>query len=216
MLSKIDAFVARLEQQEHADNYFNPYRNKQLAENLRAYLYLLAEHVSNPVLLVGEAPGYKGCRITGIPFSSGKIFERFRHPMLQALQDKVEFAHMESENTATIVWEYLSKGRKTKQKRWQQTPLFWNSFPFHPHPVGNENKNRAPTSTEIAQGKEYLIELYCIFQPCIVAGVGDKGVACAKKSFPELDIAHIRHPSFGGKSDFIKGMNMLNRRINSI
>ncbi len=25
------------------------------------------------VLLIGEAPGYKGCKITGIPFTSGEV-----------------------------------------------------------------------------------------------------------------------------------------------
>jgi len=32
---------------------------------------MASEKNKSKILIVGEAPGYKGCRITGIPFTSG-------------------------------------------------------------------------------------------------------------------------------------------------
>ena len=151
------------------------------------------------VLLIGEAPGYKGCKITGIPFTSGKVFENVAHPVLLQLKDKMVLSKIESENTATIVWKYLAKKAIT--------PLFWNSFPFHPHNSENQNTNRRPSSDEIAHSVRYLRALHEIFKPDQIAGIGNAGVECAKQAFPNVEIRYIRHPSFGGKSDFIKGMD---------
>ncbi len=110
----------------------------------------------------------------------------------------MKIRHLESENTASIVWEYLQSVTRL--------PLFWNAFPFHPHPAGNERKNRAPSVAEVNEGSEYLKELADIFQPSTIAGLGHKGTACVKKVFNE-DVLYIRHPSYGGKRDFLKGMS---------
>ena len=83
----------------------------------------------------------------------------------------------------------------------------WNSFPFHPHPEGEENKNRSPTDEEISFGIKFLRALNKMFSPEVIAGIGNAGVDCAQQAFPESEIRYIRHPSFGGKSDFIKGMD---------
>ena len=104
-----------------------------------------------------------------------------------------------AENTAAIVWRYLST-RKT-------TPLFWNSFPFHPHPENSREKNRAPTSVEIDEGVVYLAALHRLYQPRVVAGIGKAGLKCAQRAFPDADIRYIRHPSYGGKREFSEGMD---------
>jgi hypothetical protein len=46
---------------------FNQYRDERLAERLTRYL---DERADAPVLLVGEAAGYRGARVSGIPFTS--------------------------------------------------------------------------------------------------------------------------------------------------
>src|SRR4051812_37821456 len=46
---------------------FNQYRAERLAERLTSYLEARADA---PVLLVGEAAGYRGARVSGIPFTS--------------------------------------------------------------------------------------------------------------------------------------------------
>ena len=64
-----------------------------------------------------------------------------------------------------------------------------------------------PTDEEIEYGVKFLHALNIIFKPEIIAGIGNSGVDCAKHAFPEIEIKYIRHPSFGGKSEFIEGMN---------
>lgn len=121
------------------------------------------------------------------------------YPLLAALKDKIQLPRIETESTATIVWNYLSEK--------EITPLFWNSFPFHPHDKGKINGNRAPNDAEVKFGAEILSELYHIYKPEFVAGIGHKGVAALKQAFPKQTISYIRHPSNGGKAQFIEGMN---------
>jgi len=65
-----DAFVERLAQ-VRIGSTFNQYgegpRAPLLRDRLRSYLGV---HVDADFLLVGEAPGYRGARVSGIPFTS--------------------------------------------------------------------------------------------------------------------------------------------------
>jgi uracil-DNA glycosylase len=128
------------------------------------------------VLLVGEAPGYKGCRITWIPFTSGRVFQDVAHPMLQELRTKITLPAITGESTATIVWNYLAEKEKT--------PFFWNSFPFHPHCTDNPASNRAPTNTEIEFGSQILTDTVEMYKPDLIAGIGHKGIKAIKHTFP--------------------------------
>lgn len=153
------------------------------------------------VLLVGEAPGYKGCRMTGIPFTSGALIGKEQHQIFSEIGPHIHLDVIESENSASLVWQTL-KGQT-------HYPLFWNAFPFHPHPKGNQNKNRAPNAKELVEGAGYLAELLEIFSPVTVAGIGRKGVGSVEKIRPGRKALYIRHPSYGGKKDFTKGMKNL-------
>lgn len=200
-MNRINELIKELSRRKNSPTVTNPYLNRDNVDNLRCYLNFMCNMAGKRVLLVGEAPGYKGCNLTGIPFTSGQVFERFEHPLLDTIKNRLKLERIESENTATIVWDYLSRKK--------HAPLFWNAFPFHPHPPGKINNNRKPNAREIHEGVQYLLTICQIFQPELLAGIGEVGVEGAKIAFPELDIAYIRHPSFGGKADFIKGMDKL-------
>lgn len=200
-MTALDSFLDTLSKPRNTGMMKNPYRQPQLRHNLRCYLQAMLGWPGKRVLLVGEALGFKGGKLTGLPFSSGTIYQRFDHPLLQLIGPQLQIDAVESENTATIVWEYLSQSG--------HTPLFWNAYPFHPHPKGLPNKNRAPTTEEVRKGIRYLRLLAELFEPEIIAGVGGKGLQCARKAFPEREVFAIRHPSYGGKADFIAGMESL-------
>ncbi len=200
-MSNIQKYIEVLSVRESSSTVFNFYQSRRVANNLKHYLEVMISHKGKRILLVGEAPGYKGCKITGIPFTSGEVIRTSRHPILEKVRNSIYLSKVESENTATIVWEYLEKKKSA--------PLFWNSFPFHPHPKGNPDRNRLPNKKEIKEGISYLASLAEIYQPDIVAGIGHSGECSAKQAFPEKRIKYIRHPSFGGKSDFIDGMNKI-------
>ena len=200
-MTSLDHFIRELRHYPGSETVANPYVNRALAENLRVYLTEMLARGGERVLLVGEAPGYRGCKLTGIPFTSGTVFARSEHPFIRKIGPRIHLATVESENTATIVWDYLF-GRET-------VPLFWNSFPFHPHPAGNGLGNRAPTAQEMREGLRFLARLGEMYRPGRIGGIGGKGTLAARRAFPDREVARIRHPSHGGKRDFIAGMDIL-------
>ena len=91
---------------------------------LAAYLEARADA---PLLLVGEAPGYRGARISGIPFTSERQLT----------------GSGPAEATATIVHRVLAELGLAGQV------LLWNVVPTHP---GSATSNRPPTAAEVAAG----------------------------------------------------------------
>jgi len=112
-MNSIDDFVLQLSKKRNTLTVSNPYLDPALANNLKIYLNAIYQLPDKPILLVGEALGFKGGKLTGIPFSSGQVFDRFDHPFLQQIRKNITLNNIESENTATIVWEYLTKRQIT-------------------------------------------------------------------------------------------------------
>lgn len=80
MEKSINKFINRLASVENLTDVFNQYSiefsdNKVRRNNLRLYLNQISQ-LRPKVLLVGEAPGYHGCRFTGVPFTSEYILLR--------------------------------------------------------------------------------------------------------------------------------------------
>jgi hypothetical protein len=126
-----ERFVARLASARIGAT-FNFYREGSGADLRRARLveYLQAR-ADAPLLLVGEAAGYRGARISGIPFTSERQLTG-RGP---------------AEATATIVHRVLAELGLEGQV------LLWNVVPTHP---GNESSNRRPTCVEVVAGRRFL------------------------------------------------------------
>ena len=116
---------------------FNQYaagaRAQLLCERLVRYL---DERAEAPILLVGEAPGYRGARVSGIPFTSERQLT----------------GTGPAEATATIVQRVLG------ELDLADDVLLWNVVPTHP---GTDASNRRPTSAEVRAGTEFLRELAC-------------------------------------------------------
>lgn len=204
---KIEKFVESLAHTKPTQHSVNPYsyekkengiRRRNLAEYLAARL---DSDVS--VLLVSEAPGYRGTRRTGVPFSSEKII--LTHPFFTSRKFfSVENAdNPMAESSASIVWETMDE--------LQFYPLIWAAFPLHPHQPGNEESNRAPTQEEMLIGQTSLQSLMEIFEITTVAAVG----RAAEKALGMLNIAaiQIRHPSHGGSDLFRNGLAELVRTL---
>jgi uracil-DNA glycosylase len=100
-------------------------------DRLAAYLESRAD---SPWLLVGEAPGFRGARVSGIPFTSERQLT----------------GTGPAEATATIVHRVLDELGLATQV------LLWNVVPTHP---GTESSNRPPTAGEIASGRVFADEL---------------------------------------------------------
>jgi len=102
-----------------------------LRERLAAYLEARA---GAGVLLVAEAPGYRGTRVSGIPLTSERQLT----------------GAGPAEATATVVHSVLAELGA------EDDVLLWNTVPTHP---GDECANRAPTRAEIAAGLPFAHEL---------------------------------------------------------
>jgi uracil-DNA glycosylase len=113
----------------------NFYRDGEGAATRRERLrgYLLARRGA-PLLLVGEAPGYRGTRVSGIPFTSERQIS----------------GSGPSESTATIVHRVLGE---LGIADWT---LLWNALPAHPHLPGQPESNRRPRRDEVALGLPFV------------------------------------------------------------
>ncbi|MFK7819651.1 MAG: uracil-DNA glycosylase family protein [Planctomycetaceae bacterium] len=196
----IPNFLRQLKRVESTATVRNPYDSKDAVRNLRAYLNAICENSSGH-LLIGEAPGYKGCALTGIPFTSPRVLRSGAHPFLDALRPSLSVTDDVAEATATMMWNALDRNGTV--------PAMWNAFPFHPHQPGNADSNRVPSWDEIRSCKRFIERIFDIAMPQTIVAVGNTSARTLEKLFPELEFESVRHPSFGGKADFIKGMNRL-------
>ncbi|MDQ3876656.1 MAG: uracil-DNA glycosylase [Actinomycetota bacterium] len=111
---------------------FNQYRESDLCRRrLIAYLEARAEA---PLLLVGEAAGYRGARGSGLPFTSER---------------QVTGSGL-AEATATVVHGVLEALNLTDDV------LLWNVVPTHPHRPGEPASNRPPTRGEVEAARPFL------------------------------------------------------------
>ena len=194
----LNRLLKELSQRKSSEAVFNQYQNNCILNNLKAYITYLLRY-NTEILLIGEAPGYRGCRLTGIPFTSGEVIKTSRHTIFKEIGSEIVLPQIASENTATILWELLGINNSV--------PILWNAFPFHPHQRGKPESNRRPDVSEIKEGETYLRIIYELFKPRKLCSLGRVGESLLRELFPNSTITYIRHPSHGGKKDFIKGMN---------
>jgi uracil-DNA glycosylase len=114
---------------------FNQYSRSQLCcERLESYLES-RRHAE--ILLVGEAAGYRGARVSGVPFTSERQLTGCGP----------------AEATATIVHRVLA------ELGFEDQVLLWNVVPTHPHRTDRPNTNRRPSRDEVKASGVFLAEV---------------------------------------------------------
>jgi uracil-DNA glycosylase len=126
-----DDLVARLAS-ARIGGTFNQYAGSSLRrERLRNYLEARA---GAKVVLVGEAAGYRGARVSGLAFTSERQLT----------------GTGPAEASATIVHRVLARLGV------EDDVLLWNVVPTHP---GTESSNRAPRRDEVDAAAPFLAEV---------------------------------------------------------
>jgi hypothetical protein len=152
------------------------------------------------MLLLFEAPGYRGCTLSGIPVTSERI-------MLKGIDQWGLFGagyratsgqpQGVSEMTATILWGALVE-------HVEHPPLIWNTVPLNTHRPGQAQSNRPPTKEEERLGLPFIEMVMGLFDFEVVGAVG----RVAQRALDGLgcQAVPLRHPSQGGKAEFIRGL----------
>jgi uracil-DNA glycosylase len=117
---------------------FNFYAHGERAALLRERLtaYLEARRGAR-VLVVGEAAGWRGARVSGLAFTSERQLS----------------GDGPAEASATIVQRTLAELGAAEQV------LLWNLVPTHPHRPWEPASNRPPTQAEITAARPFLERL---------------------------------------------------------
>ena len=207
MPDSIDAFVERLAAGRSGPNSVNPFDrsrrdNAIRRRNLALYLEQLAERRPS-VLLVGEAPGYRGMAITGVPFTNTVLLRRgiahfglFGTANGYAIPDVPGVA---AEPTATVMWQTLVA--------LDFLPVLWSAFPLHPHRPGDPMSNRTPSVAETSEWSWSWQALMDVMSIRSVVAVGN--VAHASLARSGMSVPRVRHPAHGGREEFRRGLQAL-------
>jgi len=126
-----DVLVERLARARIGATY-NQYARSELRRGRLHEHLVQREHAE--LLLVGEAAGYRGARISGVPFTSERQLT----------------GSGPAEATATIVHRVL------RELGIENDVLLWNVVPTHP---GTATSNRLPTRAEVRAARPFLDEL---------------------------------------------------------
>ncbi|WP_461163634.1 uracil-DNA glycosylase [Arthrobacter sp. R4-81] len=197
----IQAFVEELaatKAGQNSDNFFDftiP-DNAGRRRNLELYLQEMFQREPK-VLLLGEAPGFRGMRITGVPFTNTNIlqggidhFELFGPGKGYILPPGAPA--VAPEPTATVMWRVLEE--------LDFLPLLWSAYPLHPHLPNRCLSNRTPTTAEALAGQPFWLTLTHLFGITSVVAVGNvayRSILASGRSVPK-----VRHPAHGGKAKF--------------
>jgi hypothetical protein len=215
--TRFDSFLNALAAVEVSDRATNQFSRTigDLAENairrrnLRLYLEEMAA-IGPRMLLIGEAVSYRGGRLTGIAFvsetvmlagvetRSGRILGSDR-----GYRKATPGPKLSTEASATMVWGTI--------KEIAPLPMLWNAFPFHPFHPGELLSNRAPSAAELLIGEQFIARLVKLFAFERIAAIGNH----ASLSLQRMNIDHVklRHPSMGGKNQFVEGMARLSQAL---
>jgi hypothetical protein len=197
-------FVDSLKQLKF-ENVFNPYADRCVIHDVddapdrrtKALQAMLEAAASSEIdaVWIGRDLGYRGGRRTGLALTDDV------HLSIHATRWKI---HVEratagsivAERTAAVVWNILSSVTAHV--------FLWNVFPLHPHEPDRPFSNRAHLRSERGVGEDVLAELLAILRPRRLVAIGNDAAQSAFKLGGKGPVLQVRHPSYGGQTDFIR------------
>lgn len=199
-------FVTALSELEF-EHAFNPYADrcrihdspgapKARAKMLLAILEAAVE-VEIDAIWIGRDLGYRGGRRTGLALTDDVHMEV--HAARWGLSvERPTKGQAVAERTAAVIWGVLSQ---------IEAPVFlWNVFPLHPHESDDPFTNRSHNSHERRAGEELLGQLIRLLKPRRLVAIGNDAAYAAQRLIEARDVIQVRHPSYGGQTQFVRQM----------
>lgn len=189
---------------------FNPYANRCDVYDLgdapcrrrNTLLTLLDAAVDSEIdaIWIGRDLGYRGGRRTGLALTDDLHIAAHAARWGISIDRATSGAPM-PERTAAIIWRMLALVR---------VPVFlWNAFPLHPHHSDAPFTNRSHNSRERRVGEDLLSELIRLLRPHRLVAIGNDAGHTAIRVAGSLEVVHVRHPSYGGQTTFVRQIESL-------
>jgi len=192
------------------ENVFNPYVDRCVVHDLddapsrrtTALLNLLQAAVATEVdaLWIGRDLGHRGGRRTGLALTDD-VHLSTHGTRWNVSIERATTGSMVAERTAAIIWSMLALV--------PTTVFLWNVFPLHPHEPNDPFSNRSHSPHERAIGEALLAELIAMLKPRLLVAIGNNAAKAADRLARITEVVQVRHPSYGGQSDFVRQMRCL-------
>lgn len=194
------------------ENTFNPYSEicpvydrHDAPKRRSAFLAAMLEAATKSEidsLWIGRDLGYRGGRRTGLALTDDVHIDlharRWNLSVIRPTKGQAV-----SERTAAVIWSILDS---------IASPIFlWNVFPLHPHEPGQPFSNRLHNARERAVGEEMLADLIKLLAPRRIVSIGADATGSAERVAPNQLTVRVRHPSYGGQTEFLEQIRRLYR-----
>ena len=170
---KIENFINKLSNFKEYDEIKNPWKDPIKRNNLKKFFM---QSKNAKYILIGEAPGRKGCLKCGVPFCDD-------YTLAKLLSEAEVVGNFSKETSAQRI--YMT---------FKNNFVAWNVFPFQP--CFPDGRNRTPSDKEIREGIVFLEDFLDIFynqKSTRVILLGNK--AKDAFDFPKIDAIEVIHPS---------------------
>lgn len=164
--------------------------------NLRAHIEAAVARGVRTIWVARDL-GYRGGRRTGLALT-----DEANLPSLQrSFGNGIAIARatrgpVVRERTAATIWDVIHQ---------LEAPVFtWNVFPLHPHDADNPLTNRCHTREERITCQWLLEAIMDLLQPASIVAIGNDAASGLRDL--GIDCLKVRHPSYGGKPEFVSGI----------
>ena len=201
---KIHPFIEAVASLQFED-CFNPYSDRCEVHDRRdpprrraaALSAMLRRATEAPVdaIWIGRDLGYRGGRRTGLALTDDvHMVQHVKRWDLDLVAERPTIGSAIAERTAAAIWGML--------EHIDARIFLWNVFPLHPHESGEPFTNRQHNAHERRAGEELLQQLIALLKPSRVVAIGNDAAAAARRIANAVPVICVRHPSYGGQTQF--------------